>query len=135
MSKIFSHPINILLVDDETEFVEVMSKRLKKRNMNVTKAHSGSEGIRTLKKNDFDVAIVDLKMEDMDGLEVLKIFKKMSPEMPVIILTGHGSEENARLGLKLGAFDYLIKPYGFNELINKICIAASKKTGGTNGSY
>ena len=113
-------PLKLLLIDDEKGFVEVMSKRLSKRNIQVTKAFSGTGGIQALRGEDFDVAVVDLKMEDMDGLEVLKIFKTMVPQMPVIMLTGHGSEEAAREGIRLGAFDYLTKPCELEELVQKI---------------
>ncbi|SOB60229.1 Two-component system response regulator [Pseudodesulfovibrio profundus] len=110
----------VLLVDDEVGFVEVLHKRLNKRGFAVTPATSGTEGIQVLRKNDFDVAILDLKLEDMDGIEVLEIFKKMVPEMPVIMLTGHGSEQAARDGMEHGAFDYLLKPCALEELIEKI---------------
>ena len=112
--------IKLLLVDDEEGYVNVLSNRMSKRNIDVTKALSGTAGIQALRKADFDVAILDLKMEDMNGIEVLKIFKKMVPEMPVIMLTGHGSEEAARDGIEYGAYDYLIKPCDFAELIEKI---------------
>ena len=69
--------IRLLLVDDEEGFVEVLAKRMSRRNMEVTVATSGLEAIQALRAQDFDVAVVDFKMEDMDGLEVLKIFKKM----------------------------------------------------------
>ena len=84
------NPIRLLLVDDEKGCVEVLSKRLAKRNIHTTQAFSGTEGIRLLRRSDFDVALLDLKLEDMDGIEILKIFKKMDPGMPVIMLTGHG---------------------------------------------
>jgi len=113
-------PIRLLLVDDEEGFVSVLTKRLVRRNINVTVALSGTEGIQTLRKQDFDVAVLDLKMEDMDGIEVLKIFKKMYPEMAVIMLTGHGSEQAAKEGMEYGAFDYLTKPCELEELIEKI---------------
>ena len=112
--------ISLLLVDDEIGFVEVLSKRISRRGMAVTAASSGSEAIQTLRRQDFDAAVLDLKMEDMDGIEVLKIFKKMAPAMPVIMLTGHGSESSAREGIKFGAFDYLTKPYELEDLIRKI---------------
>jgi DNA-binding NtrC family response regulator len=115
-----SDQISLLLVDDEIAFVEVLAKRLARRGFQVTKAFSGTEGIRVLRGQDFDVAVVDLKMEDMDGIEVLKIFKKMAPEIPVIMLTGHGSEHSAEEGLRCGAFDYLNKPYELDDLIRKI---------------
>ncbi len=113
-------PLRLLLVDDETGFVDVLSKRLARRNINVTNAYSGTEAIQVLRKDQFDLAVLDLKMDDMDGLEVLKIFKKMDPDMPVIMLTGHGSEQAAREGISAGAFDYLTKPYELEDLILKI---------------
>ena len=113
-------PIRLLLVDDERGFVDIISKRMGKRNIEVTKAFSGTEGIRALRGQDFDVAVLDLKMEDMDGIEVLKIFKKIVPEKPVIMLTGHGSEQAAREGIQFGAFDYLTKPCELEDLIHKI---------------
>lgn len=117
--------IKLLLVDDEKKFVEVLSKRLAKRNFDVTKAFSGEEGIQALRKVDFDVAILDLKMEDMDGLEVLKVFKKMYSKMAVIILTGHESDQMFQEGMKYGAFAYLSKPCTFAELVDTIRRAAA----------
>ena len=110
----------LLLVDDEKGYVNVLANRLAKRGIAVTKTFSGEEALQAVRKQDFDVAVLDLKMEDMDGLEVLKVFKKMCPQMAVIMLTGHGSEEAARDGLRLGAFDYLTKPCEFTELLSKI---------------
>jgi len=112
--------INVLLVDDEKGYINVLSNRLSKRSINATKAYSGSEGIQILRKKDFHVVVLDLKMEDMDGLEVLNIMKKMAPELPVIFLTGHGSQEAAMEGISLGAFDYLTKPCELSDLIEKI---------------
>jgi DNA-binding NtrC family response regulator len=120
MSDPESGRIKLLLVDDEVGFVEVLAKRIARRSMDVTTAFSGVAAIQTLRQQDFDVAVLDLKMEDMDGIEVLKVFKKMLPTMPVIILTGHGSEQSAQEGLKEGAFDYLTKPYELEDLIAKI---------------
>jgi len=112
--------IKLLLVDDEVGYVDVLANRLAKRNIDVTKSYSGSDAIQSLRKHDFDIAVLDLKMEDMDGIEVLKIFKKMDPYLFVIMLTGHGSEEAAKQGIEFGAFDYLTKPCEFEELLSKI---------------
>ena len=120
MVKNKSKPIKILLVDDEKGFVDVISKRMSKRNIEVTKAYSGKGALQALRKADFDAVVLDLKMEDMDGIEVLKIFKKIAPDLPIIMLTGHGSEEASRDGIRFGAFDYLTKPCDFDELILKI---------------
>lgn len=112
--------IRLLLVDDEIGFADILAKRLRKRDMVVTPAYTGTEAIQLIRKQDFDVAVLDLKMEDMDGIEVLKIFKKAYPEMAVIMLTGHGSEQAAREGLEYGAFDYLTKPCELEDLVKKI---------------
>lgn len=112
--------IRLLLVDDEQGYTDVLSNRLTKRGMTVTKAYSGEEALRAMRQEMFDVTVLDLKMEDMDGIEVLKILKKMDPDMEVIMLTGHGSETAAREGIALGAFDYLTKPCDLKELLGKI---------------
>jgi DNA-binding response OmpR family regulator len=127
-------PVRLLLVDDEKGFVDVLSKRLAKRNIHATQAFSGAEGIRLLRRSDFDVAVLDLKLEDMDGIEILKIFKKMDPHMPVIMLTGHGSEKASIEGMRYGAFDYLTKPHELAELVEKIneAIRPREKTDDTD---
>jgi DNA-binding response OmpR family regulator len=122
-----SDRIRLLLVDDEEAYVNVLSNRLTKRDIDVEKAYSGSEAIQALRKQDFDVAVLDLKMEDMDGIEVLRIFKKMVPQMEVIMLTGHGSEKAAKQGIELGAFDYLTKPCELEDLVTKIKESTSRR--------
>lgn len=113
-------PIRVLLVDDEVDYLRVLSNRLKRRGFEVVTARGGESAIQTLRKRDFDVAVLDLKMEDMDGIEVLRIFKKMDPTLMVLMLTGHGSEKAAREGIALGAHDYLSKPCELEDLIEKI---------------
>ena len=115
----------LLLVDDEVGYLDVLAKRLTHRGFKVTTASSGAEAIRALRNREFDLAVVDLKMEDMDGIEVLKVLKKMDRALQVIILTGHGSERAARDGIAHGAFDYLIKPIGLDPLIARISAALS----------
>ena len=112
--------MKLLLVDDEEAYVNILANRMAKRGFDVTKAMSGTAGIEALRKEEFDVAVLDLKMEDMDGIEVLKVFKHMVPRMPVIMLTGHGSEKTARDGLALGASGYLTKPCDLQELLEQI---------------
>ena len=119
--------IRLLIIDDEKGYVNVLYNRLNKRGFEVTKAYSGFEAIQEVRKKDFDVAVLDLKMEDMDGIEVLKILKKMEPDIEVIMLTGHGSEEAAREGINYGAFDYLTKPCELGELLVKIREAYAKR--------
>jgi DNA-binding response OmpR family regulator len=113
-------PIRCLLVDDEVPFTEVLAKRLARRGFLVTSVTSGEKAIQTLRKKEFDIVVLDLKLTDMDGIEILKIFKKMAPELPVIMLTGHGCEIAAEDGLRFGASDYLTKPCDVNELVAAI---------------
>ncbi|WP_419785288.1 response regulator [Pseudodesulfovibrio sp.] len=120
-------PLRLLLVDDETGFLDVLGKRLAKRGFQVATAPGGAEAIRILRDRDFDVAVLDLKLGDMDGIEVLDVFKKMVPELPVIMLTGHGSEQAARDGLGHGAFDYLLKPCDLDALLAKIREAVGRE--------
>ena len=113
-------PIAVLLIDDEIAYVNVLTNRLSKRGFDVGKASNGSEAFQILRQRSFDVAVLDLKMADMDGIEVLKILKKMAPELVVIMLTGHGSAKAAQDGIRHGAYDYLTKPCELDELIQKI---------------
>jgi len=118
----------IMLVDDEVDFVETMAKRLDKRNIKVIKAFSGEEGLETLKTNQMlDVIVLDVKMPGMDGLETLKEIKMANPLTEVIMLTGHATMESAIEGMKLGAFDYLVKPCDIEELVSKVEGATQKK--------
>jgi len=110
----------LLLVDDEEGYVDVLANRLRRRGMDVTKAYSGAEAIQAVGRQGFDIIILDLKMEDMDGLEVLRMYNRMNLRAKVIMLTGHGSQRAAREGICLGAFDYLTKPCELEELLGKI---------------
>lgn len=112
--------IRVLVVDDEVAYVNALAKRLRKRQFDVAVAYSGTEGVQAVRKDEFDVAVLDLKMEDMDGIDVLKMFKKMAPHMEVLMVTGHGSEEAAREGIQFGAYDYLIKPCELDDLVKFI---------------
>lgn len=117
----------ILLVDDERDFTETLAERLRNRDLFVTTAFSGEEAIRVLKEYNFDVAIVDVKMPGMDGIEVLKEIKKLKPLTEVLMLTGHGTVESAIEGMKSGAYDYLIKPCEMGTLLGKITGAYERK--------
>jgi DNA-binding NtrC family response regulator len=118
----------ILLVDDEVTFVETLSKRLDKRNLKVLTAFGGQEALDILGKNrTLDVVILDVKMPDMDGIETLAKIKKDFPLMEVIMLTGHATVETAIEGMKLGAFDYLMKPCDIEKIVLKVEEATKKK--------
>ena len=118
----------ILLVDDEVSFVETLSKRLDKRNLKVLTAFGGQEALELINKNrTFDVVILDVKMPDMDGIETLGKIKKDFPLIEVIMLTGHATVETAIEGMKLGAFDYLMKPCDIEKIVLKVEEATRKK--------
>lgn len=118
----------IMLVDDEVPFVETMTKRLDKRGLKIISAHSGEEALRLLDtEGSVDVIILDVKMPGLDGIEALQEIKKRHPLKEVIMLTGHATVETAIEGMKLGAFDYLMKPCDIDTLVAKVNEAAKKK--------
>ncbi|MFH0997261.1 MAG: response regulator [Pseudomonadota bacterium] len=118
----------VMLVDDEVPFVETMTKRLAKRDLTVISAHSGPEALTKLGKEDHvDVVVLDVKMPGMDGIETLKEIKKAHPLTEVIMLTGHATIETGIEGMKLGAFDYLMKPCDIDMLMQKVQEAKAKK--------
>ncbi|RLB36829.1 MAG: response regulator, partial [Deltaproteobacteria bacterium] len=118
----------VMIVDDEAPFVETMTKRLEKRDLRILSALSGEEALEKLGKNqNTDVVILDVKMPGMDGVETLKRIKRDFPLIEVIMLTGHGTIESAIEGMKLGAFDYLLKPCEIEDLQAKILQAVEKR--------
>jgi DNA-binding NtrC family response regulator len=117
-----------LVVDDEQDFLETLVNRLGKRSIDTTGVRSGEEAVEVMKKKLFDVVILDIKMPGgMDGIETLREMKKIQPLAEVILLTGHASVETSIEGMKLGAFDYLIKPIKLEELLTKMAEAFDKK--------
>jgi len=103
-------PVRLLLVDDEKEFVQTLSERLKLRQFPSEIAYDGEEALRLTDQDDTEVMILDLKMPGIDGFDVLKKIKKTKPQIEVIILTGHGTEQDRKKCMELGAFAYLQKP-------------------------
>jgi DNA-binding NtrC family response regulator len=120
-------PIRVLIVDDEVDFVDMLSLRLEEAGEKVVPAYSGRECLEILKKLQIDVVILDIKMPGMDGIQTLREIKKNFPLVEVIMLTGHGTTETAVEGMKLGAFDYLLKPTEFHELLDKLENARKRK--------
>ena len=118
----------VLLVDDEVPFVETMTKRLTKRDLEVHQAFSGSEALEKLdRERSVEVVILDVKMPGMDGIETLREIKKRFPLVEVVMLTGHATVETAIEGMKLGAYDYLMKPCDMDILMTKVDEAAARK--------
>ena len=120
--------IKLLLVDDEKPFLDTITKRLEKRELNVSAVYSGQEALKELENNkSIEVIILDVKMPGMDGIETLEEIKKRFPLVEVIMLTGHATVETAIDGMKVGAFDYLMKPCDIDVLVTKVEEAAAKK--------
>ena len=121
-------PCRILLVDDEVEYLQTVTKRLLRRKLDVSAAHSGEEALRHLAGSAADVVVLDVKMPGLGGIETLRRIKSDHPLVEVIMLTGHASVDAAIEGMELGAFDYLMKPVEFDELLYKIQDAHKKKS-------
>lgn len=111
---------SILVIDDEQEFVSTLVRRLRKRGWESEGVLTGGEGIRRIADGNFAVALLDMRLPDMDGSEVLREIMKINPRPRVIILTGHASASEGEEGIRNGAFDYLIKPVEFETLLEKL---------------
>ncbi len=119
-------PSRVLLVDDEQEFVRTLSERLTLRNMGSAVVHDGDSALKLIEQDEPDVMVLDLKMPGQSGIEVLKKVKKTHPHIEVIILTGHGSEDDKKKCMELGAFEYLNKPVDITTL-SKVIKKANEK--------
>jgi DNA-binding NtrC family response regulator len=118
----------VLVVDDEADFLETIVKRLKKRGLDAEGVPSGEAAIDLMKERRSDVILLDIKMPGgMDGIEVFRELKRIQPLAEVIFLTGHATLESSIEGMKLGAFDYLIKPVQLEVLLPKLAEAFEKK--------
>lgn len=112
--------MKLLFIDDEQTFLKYLAKRLVLDGFDVTTTFSGEEGVQAATKEKFDVAVVDLQMPGIDGIEVQKRLKELQPNLPCIVLTGHGSVENALESGKYNAFKFLSKPVDMDTLIDTV---------------
>ena len=112
--------IKILLIDDEIEFTSTLAERLELRGFDAKTTDNGESGIELIRNELFDIAIIDLMMPGISGLETLKQVKTFNTKLPVILLTGHGSTKEGMEGIRIGAVDYLMKPLDINDLLEKI---------------
>ena len=117
----------ILLVDDEKDFLDVMSERIQARGMDVTTAESAEKALESVESGGYDAIILDLMMPGMDGLQTLKAIKKKNPDLQVILLTGHATIEKGIEAMKLGAMDFLEKPADLDKLTEIIKKAQARK--------
>lgn len=120
MTENLEKKIKVLIADDEIEFASTLTTRLQMRKFDTTMVTTGQAAINAVSECCPDVLLLDMKMPDLDGLEVLAKLKDSYPDLKVIILTGHGSFGVGREGMELGAFDYLMKPVDLNLLMEKI---------------
>lgn len=121
------HRAKVLLVDDEEMFVEMLAERLEARGLEVVKSFNGDQALERIRERDFDVVILDVLMPGKDGVDVLREIKQLRPLTEVIMLTGHATVDTAIRGMKLGAYDYLLKPTETKDLMEKIQGAYKRK--------
>ena len=119
----------ILVIEDEASIRRVLKKIISEENdsYHVEEAEDGLLGIEMIKKNDYDLVLCDIKMPKMDGVEVLEKVKKIKPEIPIVMISGHGDLDTAVNTMRLGAFDYISKPPDLNRLLNTVRNALEKK--------
>jgi len=119
--------IRLLLVDDEFDFLNSVTASLNRRGFQVTAVSNGMEALRLMEEQDFDAAVLDVKMPGIDGVELLGKIREIDAEMPVLMLTGHGNIPDAFESTKSGAMDYLSKPYDIDSLAEKVKNAVEAK--------
>ena len=119
----------ILIIEDEAAIRRVLVRIIREENINylVEEAEDGFVGLEMIEKNDYDLVLCDIKMPKMDGVEVLQRSQKIKPEIPFLMISGHGDLETAVETMRLGAFDYISKPPDLNRLLNAIRNALDKK--------
>jgi DNA-binding NtrC family response regulator len=118
--------IKVLLVDDEKEFVESLSERLRLRNLDAAVAHDGEQALKALQEGQPDVMVLDLRMPGIDGMEVLRRARESNPDVQIIVLTGHGTDKDEQMAEKLGAYAYLRKPVDIEQLVGVLNKAWNK---------
>ena len=110
----------VVIIDDEERFRTTLRKTLTLKGLTVTDFGNGQEALEVLREQGADVVLLDLRMPEMDGITALKAIKEADPDIEVIVLTGHASVDAAQEIIKLGAFDYLLKPCPTDELLAKV---------------
>ncbi|GAL70972.1 sigma-54 dependent transcriptional regulator [Jejuia pallidilutea] len=119
----------ILIIEDEAAIRRVLVKILSEENdtYEVEEAEDGLAGMEKIKKEDYDLVLCDIKMPKMDGVEVLEATRKIKPEIPIVMISGHGDLDTAVNTMRLGAFDYISKPPDLNRLLNTVRHALDRK--------
>jgi len=117
--------LRVLIVDDEEELVSAIGERLNLRGFRTSGVISGIAALQYLNEHSCDVVLLDVKMPGLSGLDVLQRIKEEHPEVAVLMLTGHGSKRDAEKGMRLGAYDYLVKPVSIGVLVQLLRDAGS----------
>jgi DNA-binding NtrC family response regulator len=119
--------LRVLIVDDEEDLVQALEERLSLRGIKATGVTSGADALGLIRTEPYDVLLVDVRMPGIGGLQVIREVKAKLPGLEVILLTGHGSVEDAEEGMRLGAFEYLTKPVNIDDLIEVLRQAAGRR--------
>jgi len=122
------NPIRVLIVDDEGQFVDAVVERLRLRGFDANGVTGGHEAMELLHQKPYDVVLLDVKMPGLGGLEVIKKVKEEWPDLQVVMLTGHGSSQDAEKGMELGAFEYVMKPVNIDDLTDILRAATESRT-------
>ena len=112
--------LKVCIVDDEVEFVTTLAERLELRGFEAQIATDGESALRLIEADPPQIVVLDVMMPGMSGLEVLRKIKDLNPQLPVILLTGRSDTKEGEEGMRLGAFDYLMKPLNIDQLIKKM---------------
>ncbi len=112
--------LKVLLIDDEDDLVSTLVERLEIRGVYAVGVNTGNQALEQVRSGDFDVVVLDVKLKGEDGVEVMKRIKQVRSSLPVILLTGHMSQEASEAGFKAGAIDYILKPINLDDLILKM---------------
>ncbi|MDD4273650.1 MAG: response regulator [Desulfobacter postgatei] len=121
--------MNVLFVDDEAGFLDIIIKRFRKRHIDASGVPDGEQAIERIAEGNFDVVVLDVQIPGhRSGIKILEEIKSRWPLIEVIMLTGHAMLDAARAGMEKGAFDYIVKPVDFDELYYKIIDAYKKKS-------
>ncbi len=124
--------LRVLLVDDEEELVSTLVERLEIRGIEASAVLNGTEALERVNSEDFDVVVLDVRLKGEDGIEVMEEMQRRGLSIPVILLTGHMSEETSIKGLEAGAVDYVVKPVDIKVLIEKMRRAVKGQSAGTS---
>jgi DNA-binding NtrC family response regulator len=131
MANVLQNPQRtILVVDDEPEVLRLFKRLLSTEDAKVLLTQSGAEAVKIARQTRLDLVILDVKLPDVSGMEVLKRIRRIDPGVPVIMVTSYGSVETVRASMKLGAFDYLTKPFDNQEIRRVAREALASRAGG-----